>query len=242
MNKNIDVLILCGGEGKRLRKVSGKAPKPMVLIGNKPFLDIVINYFKSFGFKKFILSIGYKSDYIKKYYRLNKPEGIKMLFSKENQPLGTGGAVKKVKRLIQSKSFLVLNGDSFARVDIEKFVKFYRKKKAKALILLRTSRNGKDVGRVTINKNSELTNFSEKTIDNSSALMNSGIYLFDTEIFSYMPRKKVFSLEYDFFPQMIGKRVYGYKETGFFVDIGTPERYFAARKYLLKNSKRKDNK
>lgn len=235
MIKDIDVFILCGGKGKRLKKVSGCIPKPMVRFGKCPFLDIVINHFKKSGFKRFILGIGYKAHLIKKYYNEHKIPGIEIIFAHENQPLGTGGAVKKAQRLIKSRIFLVLNGDSFSEFDAADFIKFYQQKKAKALILLRKVKNNSDFGGITTDRSSAITCFSEKNPALRNNFINGGVYLFSKNIFSKMPKNVKFSLEYDFFPQMIGYGLYGYKKTGFFIDIGTPERYLAAKKHFLKN-------
>jgi D-glycero-alpha-D-manno-heptose 1-phosphate guanylyltransferase len=235
MIEDIDVFILCGGKGKRLKRVSGGIPKPMVRIGKLPFLDIVINYLKRSGFKRLILGIGYKAHFIKKYYNEHKIPGIKIIFSQEDRPLGTGGAVKKARRLIKSKVFLVLNGDSFSEFDAESFIKFYQQKKAKALILLRKEKNKRDFGGITIDKSSAITCFSEKNPELRNNFINCGVYLFSRNIFSMMPKNAQFSLEYDFFPGMAGKGLYGHKKPGFFIDIGTPERYFAAKKHFLKN-------
>lgn len=95
MLSDIDVFILCGGKGKRLKKISGKTPKPMVSVAGRPFLDILIEYLRRSGFKRFILGIGYQAEFIKKYYLQHKIPGADIIFSQENRPLGTGGAVKK---------------------------------------------------------------------------------------------------------------------------------------------------
>ncbi len=235
MISDIDVFILCGGEGKRLKKISGKIPKPMVRVGKSPFLDIIIYYLRGFGFKRFILGIGYQADFIKTYYRIHKIPGVEIVFSQENQPLGTGGAVKKAKRLIKNNLFFVLNGDSFSKFNAEKFIKFYKQKKARISILLRKVKNNQDFGAITINGRSEITCFSEKNSPMRNNFINGGIYLFSKKVFSWMPKNSKFSLEYDFFPKMIGKGLYGYKRSGFFIDIGTPQRYLIARKYFLNN-------
>ncbi len=235
MMKDIDVFILCGGEGKRLKAITGKIPKPMVSIGRRVFLDIMIDYLKKLGFRRFILGIGYQAHFIKKYYRRHKIPGIEIIFSQENQPLGTGGAVKKAKRLIRSEIFLVLNGDSFSKFNVANFIKFYKQKKARFLILLKKVRNSQDFGAVTFNRRSEITSFSEKNSTSRDNFINGGVYLFDKSVFQEMPPSRKFSLEHDFFPQMAGKRLYGYVDRGFFIDLGTPERYFVAEKYFLKN-------
>ncbi len=235
MIKEIDVFILCGGLGKRLKDISGNTPKPMVYIGGRPFLDIVIGYLREFGFKRIILGIGYQAQIIKKYYDEHKISGVEIVFSQENRSLGTGGAVKKAKRLIKSELFFVLNGDSFSEFNAEKFIEFYKQKKATALILLRKSKDNKDYGLITIDRRSEIIFFNEKGSFMRNSLINGGVYLFSKSVFSMMPKKEKFSLEYDLFPQMVGRGLYGCKEPGFFIDIGTPERYFAAKKYFSKN-------
>ncbi|MFH1245867.1 MAG: sugar phosphate nucleotidyltransferase, partial [Candidatus Omnitrophota bacterium] len=133
MIKETDVFILCGGEGKRLKEISGDVPKPMVCIDGHPFLDILIGHLRESGFKRFILGIGYRAQCIKHYYEGHKIPGVEIIFSRENMPLGTGGAVKKAKRLIKSDPFLVLNGDCFSEFNAESFVRFYKEKKAEAL-------------------------------------------------------------------------------------------------------------
>ncbi len=228
----IDVLILCGGEGKRLKKISGNTPKPMVKIGSKPFLDIVIDYLHKFGFKRFVLGIGYRADFIKEYYKECKIPGVEIVFSQEDTPLGTGGAVKKAKKFIKSPVFLVLNGDSFSKFNPEDFFKFHQQKKAEASILLRKAENNQDYGAILTDRESRITCFSEKNQLGSNKYINGGVYLFNKSVFSKMPKEDKFSLEYDFFPLMAGKGLYGYKKSGFFIDIGTPERFLAAKKYF----------
>jgi NDP-sugar pyrophosphorylase family protein len=235
MIKDIDVLILCGGAGSRLKKISGRVPKPMVRIGKLPFLDILIGYLKEQGFKRFILGLGYGAQYIKRYYSKHNIPGIEIKFSSEARPLGTGGAVKNAKRFIKSKIFLVLNGDSFSEFNADDLVAFYKQKKAGSLILLRKVKNSRDFGAVITGRGAEIVSFAEKNSKMLTSFVNGGIYLFSKSIFSVMPKKAMFSLEYDLFPQLIGKRLYGYKKAGFFIDIGTPKRYFAAKTYFLNN-------
>lgn len=235
MIKDIDCFILCGGKGKRLKKITGKVPKPMASIGKRPFLDIVICHLRRLGFKRFVLGVGYGADFIKKYYSKNKIPGVEVVFSKETKPLGTGGALKKAGRLIKSKVFLVINGDSFSDFNPREFIRFYRQKKASALILLRKMENSNDYGLVSVNPRSEVVFYNEKASKNWRGFINSGVYLFSKKIFSMMPGKPVFSLEYDFFPSIVGRGFYGYKGSGFFIDIGTPDRYLKAKEYFLKN-------
>lgn len=206
----------------------------MVKIGKKPFLDIILEYLSNFGFRRFILGIGYKAEFFKKYYSENNPKGLDISFSEELNPLGTGGAVKKAKRLIKSKTFLVLNGDSFCEFDPVDFLKFHKRKKALVSMLLRKVENGADYGEVQFDKNARITGFKEKDIGSRNCFINAGLYIIDKTAFEMMPRKQEFSIEKDFFPALAGKKFFGYIKSGFFIDIGTPERYLKANEYFIK--------
>jgi len=231
----IDVYILCGGLGKRLRKLSLNLPKPMIPVRGKPFLDILIDYMYSFGFRRFILGTGYKADIIRKYYTNNPKKNVSIVLSKESKPLGTGGAVKKAQKLIKSNIFFVLNGDSFCDFNPLIFLKFHKSKNSSLSILLRKINNGKDYGEVNFDKSFRILGFNEKNKKAKQCWINAGVYLFDRKAFNFMPVKKAFSLELDFFPQMIKNKIYGYTKSGCFLDIGTPERYLTVERYLGKH-------
>jgi NDP-sugar pyrophosphorylase family protein len=232
--EGIDVLILCGGMGKRLKKISGPLPKPMVKIGERPFLDIIINYLASFGFRRFILGTGYRADIIEDHYSRKPKKGLSILFCREKKPLDTGGAVKKARISIKSRFFFVINGDSFCKFEPFKFISFHKKKKALVSILLRKELKGSDYGQVKIDRASRITSFNEKNQKAKDCLINAGVYIFDSRIFKFMPSGSKFSLERDLFPKLSGGGIFGYRNTGFFIDIGTPERYLKAKKYLAR--------
>jgi len=235
--KYIDVFILCGGFGKRLRKLNLDVPKPMAKMGDKHFLDIIIAYMANFGFRRFILGLGYKADFIMKYYSNKPEESLKIIFSHEKNPLGTGGAVKKAKKLISSRNFFVLNGDSFCQFNPQDFLSFHRRKKALATILLkRLSDDAKDYGKVKIDRLFRITSFQEKNGNAKKCLINSGVYLFDKKIFNLMTCQDNFSLEHDLFPDLAGNGLFGYIDPGYFIDIGTPKRYFKAKRHFSKEN------
>jgi len=224
----IDVFILCGGLGTRLRSISKGFPKSMVRINDRPFLDIIINYLAGFGFKRFILGVGYKADKIAGYYKNNKILGLNILFSKEDSPLGTGGAVKKARRLFKSSTVLIVNGDSFCKFDPLKFLSLHKQRKAAISILLRKVPEIKDYGSIKIDKNCRILGFCEKTNFLKRAWINAVIYAFEKKIFNKMPKKMRFSLETDFFPKILEEKCFGFVYNDVFIDIGTPERYSRA--------------
>jgi len=229
----VDVVILCGGMGTRLKTVVDGKPKPMAEIDNRPFIDILIGYISTFGFQRFILCTGYKAESIQEYYKSKKCE-VEILIIKEQELLGTGGAVKNVQPLIGSNPFLVLNGDSFLDMDLCKFVEFHLEKKALLSIALINTKDAKSYGSIEVDNSGRITEFCEKKEKNQESIINAGIYLFNREIFSLMPSARKFSLEYDFFPKIVNREIYGYLTKGLFIDIGTPERY-AKAKQLLKD-------
>jgi NDP-sugar pyrophosphorylase family protein len=224
--REIDVVILCGGLGKRLRPTF-KGPKVLAKIGEKAFLDILIDNLLMHGFKNIILSVGYLKEQIKNYfnYDYNKSHDCLITFSEEKEPLGTGGALKKAKTRIISNPFMVVNGDSICKVNFRSFIEFHIEKKALISMVLVHSNTTRDYGNVVLNESQKITDFNEKIAGKSDNLVNAGIYLMKKEIFTYMPKQKKFSLEYELFPQIIKNRFYGFLTESELIDIGTPERY-----------------
>src|SRR3989338_5545846 len=131
----VDALILCGGLGTRLKGVVKDVPKVMAQVDGVPFLNLIISYLKKQGIKRVILATGYKAADVEKYFRENN-QGIVIDFSREAEPLGTGGAVKNAGPIITSDPFFVLNGDSFCACDLKKFLKFHTTKKADASLIV----------------------------------------------------------------------------------------------------------
>lgn len=230
---DIDAVILCGGRGMRLRPVVNDRPKVMAKIDSQPFLDLLIAYLRGFGFKRFILCIGYKGSFIKDYYIKKIKNSGTIVFSSEKSPMGTGGALKKARKLIQSNPFLVLNGDSFIRADIQKFIKSHSDRDAHISVILKKSSSTKDYGSVDIDSASRIIDFQEKNKAGKPAYINCGIYLCGQEIFDLMPKSKKFSLERDFFPKMTKGGFYGHVVNSAFIDIGTPEKYNKAKRSRL---------
>lgn len=228
----IDVLILCGGFGTRLRPTVGDSQKVMAKIDDRPFLDIILDYVMKEGFQHVVLCAGYKSESLEGYYK-NKNSPLIIEFSKEEEPLGTGGAVKHARKFIQSNPFLVLNGDSFCPVRLKEFVGFHKNKKALASVVVSRVKDAGDFGAIDMESDDRITAFKEKT-EKTLSYVNAGVYCFDRNVFHHIPQEDKFSMEKDFFPKLIGQGFFGYKTNKDFIDIGTPERYQAAKQLLRK--------
>ncbi len=231
VTSEIDVLILCGGFGSRLKSVIDDRPKPMAEIKNRPFLDILIDFAASFGFKRYILCIGYKGDFIKQYYKENK-RGLLFVFQEEKEPLGTGGAIKNAEPMIRSERFLVMNGDSICTVNMKDFLAFHMRKGGIASIVQTTIENADDYGVIRLDENQRVTSFSEKDSNEGSGLINAGVYIFEKAALREIPPQEKCSLEYQIFPRIIHRGVYGYITDNRLFDIGTPSRLAIARKYI----------
>lgn len=239
---SIDAIILCGGKGTRLRSVVNDRPKPMALIHDRPFLDILIDYLITYSMGKIILSTGFKSQFIRDYYE-NERKIPNLVFSDEDIPLGTAGALRKACKLVSSDLILVLNGDSFCEVDLKDLINFHKFKKASISLVLskvdsslnQNAAGNFNFGTVLINENSEIQSFKEKVSTEGVVYVNSGVYLIQRKLLSLIPDNVKFSLEYDFFPDLINNSFYGYVTNQSFIDIGTKERFQNALKMLKRN-------
>ncbi|MDD5489587.1 MAG: nucleotidyltransferase family protein [Candidatus Moranbacteria bacterium] len=227
--ENIDVLVLCGGKGTRLRPVVSDKPKALADVGGKPFIEILLDILASEGFHRVILGVGYLKEEVKNHFQANPRKDLKIEFSEEDTPLGTGGAVKKAKPLIKSDHFLVLNGDSLASVDFNEFYQSHLDKKAMlSLALANVADDSSSYGRVMLASDNRIASFNEK-----QNLVSAGVYLMRKDVFDFMPAENSFSLEHDFFPK-ITEASYGFVSDKGFIDIGTPERYRQANRLFSK--------
>ncbi len=227
----IDVVILCGGYGKRLQGVVKDIPKPMAKIKHRPFLSILIDFITNYGFKRFILCTGYKSEIIEGYYR-QKVNNLTIEFSREKEPLGTGGAIKNAENYIKSNPFLVVNGDSFCKINLKEFVDFHFRRDALISIAVTNTDICDDYGTINIDDSHRIIEFNEKVKGYKNRLINAGFYLLQREVFLLMPEKNNFSIERDFFPKIIKRNLYAFETQESLIDIGTPERYEKAKNLL----------
>lgn len=171
-------IILAGGHGKRLKPITDYVPKPLVTIKNIPIIEWQIRYLKKHGISEVIICTGYKTKMIENYLSMKKM-GIKIKYSIERSPLGTGGAIKKAINMINDKSFFVINGDVITNIDLRKVAK---KPNSIASIELRTK-----FGTLETNGN-KISKFKEKK-EISGLWMNAGIYYLQKEILKDLPNK-----------------------------------------------------
>lgn len=227
----MQALILAGGPGKRMWPLTNLVPKPLLPINNKPFLVYQMNFLKRQGIENIILAIGHKGRLIKKCLGNGKNLGVQIVYSEEKFPLGTGGAIKQAENLIKNNCIFILNGDTFADVNLKKMLKFHQRNKQPITIAVVEVDNPGRFGQVKINNKNLIINFKEKTQRNQRSLINAGIYIFQKKILKKIPLNKKISLEKDIFPTLIGQ-IAAFRSKGYFIDIGIPKDYQKAKKEL----------
>jgi D-glycero-alpha-D-manno-heptose 1-phosphate guanylyltransferase len=216
-------IILAGGMGTRLSSVVTDVPKPMAPVGGKPFLEYVILSLAAQGLKEIILSVGYKKETIQSYFEDGSRWKVKIVYSEEDAPLGTGGALREALKIADETNCLILNGDTFNSLNFQDMVDFHTSRDSLMTIALAYKRNVQRYGSVKTNDSGEITGFLEKN-EHGSGYINRGAYVASGVILAHMPVGP-FSLENDLFHKLIGLGFFGFITHGLFTDIGIPSTY-----------------
>jgi len=227
-----EAIILAGGKGTRLKGILDDRQKTMAVVCGKPFIEWILLSLKKQGVKKTVICTGYLSETVESYFGNKRDIGMEIKFSREEFPLGTAGALRKALNKTNSKQLLVLNGDSYFKLDLKGFLKNHIERKAKVSIILTPIKDVSRYGFVKIGEGGEVLAFMEKTDEERTGLVNAGAYIFEREIIEKIPEEKKVSLEIDIFPDLIGKGLYSRLYEGLFVDIGTPESFDKAEEIL----------
>jgi len=220
------VIILCGGEGTRLRPLTLSTPKPMLPIGYKPILEHTMQFYSNQGFHNFILSLGYLAEHIMKYFGNGSVQNANINYVTEKHPLGTGGALKNSENFINS-TFICTYGDVFfGNINLKELVQFHKEKQALGTIVLWKARDARRFGLVEMDKDNRITEFTEKPKYMTAGLINAGLYILEPEIFKFIPKNRTISLENDVVTELVKKEnLYGFVHSGYWADVGLPEDY-----------------
>ncbi|MGB6199016.1 MAG: nucleotidyltransferase family protein [Candidatus Acidiferrales bacterium] len=227
--EDMRAVLLVGGLGTRLQTVLPSTPKPMALIGNTPFLELLILQLRSQGIRRMVMCTGHLADQIEAEFGDGHKWGVSIDYSKESQPLGTAGALKFAERYLpQDSDFLVMNGDSFLEMDFRRFIHFHRQQSGLISMAVRKVPDAARYGTVQMDVKNRVIGFSEKTGTHRPGVINGGVYIFNHAIMARLPGGTV-SLEKDIFPGLLERGVYALEQNGIFIDIGTPEDYARAQ-------------
>jgi len=230
-NKTLDVsaVLLVGGKGTRLRSVVPSAPKPMAALGGQSFLELLVRQLRSQGIRRLVMCSGYLAEQIEEKFGDGSAWDVSIAYSREQEPMGTGGAVKLARPHFDvHPDFLVMNGDSFLETDFARLVQFHRERKGLASMAVVPVEDAGRYGTVRVDSGNRVTGFTEKTGAGAAGLINAGVYVFNREVFEHIPEGPA-SLEKDVFPGVLERGVYALEQSGIFIDIGTPEDYARAR-------------
>ena len=228
----IDIIVLAGGMGTRLKSVIDDIPKPMAPIGNIPFLTYLLRSMNAPFINKIIFSTGYRSEVIEQYFK-EEFDGLHLEYAREEEPLGTGGAIKMALSHTETETVMVLNGDTMFNINYEALLSFHRNRGADISIAMRKVENESRYGAMYIDEDGRVTEFAEKAyID--SGYINGGIYLINKDLFTTLTLPEKFSLEHDLFAKhLVDLEIYGLPfDSSYFIDIGIPEDYERACKEL----------
>lgn len=223
-----EAVILAGGFGTRLSHVVSDVPKPMAPVYGKPFLTYLIDRLVEAGVSRVILATGYKHECIETYFG-TQYRGVEIVYSNEDTPLFTGGAILQAAAKIQSDEFVVLNGDTLFDIDLQKLYEFHTQRHANLSIALRYVTDTSRYGSVTC-VNDNIIAFHEKTESAGAGDINGGIYAIDTAWLTSLDLPTKFSFEKELMQPLAGDpHFYGLRFNTYFIDIGVPEDYYRAQ-------------
>jgi len=229
--------ILIGGQGTRLRPFTLEAPKPLLPVLNRPFLEYQFRVLKTHGVREAVLCVSYRAEDFRRAFGDGRRLGMKLSYVKEALPLGTGGAVKNAEKWLGGGTSLILNGDVLNAFDIRAFLRFHRARRAEISIALSRVKDPTLYGLVLTDAEGRVRRFLEKPSwdEVETNTINAGAYLFEPSVFGHIPPGKTYSLERGLFPERLaaGAKLGGWVAPGYWIDIGTVEKYLQVHLDLI---------
>ena len=229
-------LILVGGEGTRLRPLTCNTPKAMVPVLNIPFLEHVIRHLQKHKVEDIFLAQGHLAQPIESYLGDGSQLGVRLSYVVEEIPLGTAGAIRYAERYLD-EAFLAMNGDIFSDLDISAMMALHRERKAKVTIALTPVDDPTAYGLIETDEQSKILRFLEKPRwdEVTTNMINAGTYIIEPEVLAQIPPGRKVSIERETFPLILsqGEPVYAYPCSMYWLDMGTPYKYFQLHRDLL---------
>jgi mannose-1-phosphate guanylyltransferase len=222
----MQALILAGGEGTRLRPLTTTVPKPVVPLVDRPFIRFMIDWLHGHGVDDIVMSCGHLASGVRNVLGDGSALGITLRYVEEPRPLGTGGALKYAEPLLDDR-FLMLNGDVLTDLDLTAQMEHHVRTDATATLALTPVDDPSAYGLVRTRKSGEVTEFVEKPAPDQIDTQNisAGAYVLERAVFDMLEPDQPASIERDVFPRLVGEGLYGCVSEGYWLDIGTPERY-----------------
>jgi NDP-sugar pyrophosphorylase family protein len=228
---HITTAILAGGFGTRLRSALADRPKGLAEIRGRPFLAYLLDQLASAGVRYVVLCTGYLGEQVHSCFG-DSYESLHLVYSQELSPLGTAGALRLAMPLFKSDPVLVMNGDSFCKADLRAFATWHSEHRSDATLLLTEVSDTGRYGRVNVDNEGLIHSFYEKGDKSGPGWINAGVYLLSLRLLLTISESRPVSLEREIFPDWVGRGLYGYRNLGDFLDIGTPETYAEADRFF----------
>ena len=240
-------MILAAGFGTRLKPITDNLPKPLFPVLNRPILEHTLQFLSKQSIREIAINLHHQPEKIIDYFGDGKDFGVNLHYSKEEEILGTAGGIKKLQSFLKDETFLVINSDVLADIDLNNALEFHKEKKSKLTLVVRQDSNTEKYKPILRTEEGRIVNFLGHTINNSdptTQVMFTGIQIMEPDIFSRIPENKFCGTTEDVFPGMIKDElpVYGYLHEGYWIDMGTRETYIQAQvdamdgKLLLKTT------
>ncbi|MFB3813631.1 MAG: nucleotidyltransferase family protein [Terriglobales bacterium] len=234
MRRDLQVVILAGGLGTRLRPITERVPKPMVPVGGQPFLQYILEHLVAQGFARSLLLLGYLGEQVYDYFGDGSRFGLALEYAQEHQPLGTAGAVRNAFDQLEEE-FVLLYGDSFLPIDYREVVDAFYEKPCEGLVIGYDNQHS-DTGvkhNLAIDSSGYVMRYDKSGVGADLTLVEAGVLCFRRDVFAALPPGQAISLEQEIFPELIARRqLRAFITPQRFYDIGTFERLqeFAAIK------------
>lgn len=227
-----EAVVLAGGFGTRLRSVVQDLPKPMAPVGQRPFLEIVLDELVHAGVQRCVLAVGYKRETIEAHFGAAY-RGMALAYSIEDEPLGTGGGIRQAVDMLEGDACLVLNGDTLFRVDLAQLSQGFTERSSLLTVALKEMRDFDRYGTVVLEEDGIISGFREKQPMNRG-LINGGVYALSKDLFALKELPSVFSFEAEILEAEVDRhRFHGQAFDAYFIDIGIPEDYARAQVELV---------
>jgi mannose-1-phosphate guanylyltransferase len=231
----MQAVVLAGGQGTRIRPLTHQVPKPVIPLCGRPFLLFMLDWLERYGVSEVILCCGFGAQRVERTLG-RRYSGLELNYLYEPAPLGTAGPVRlAADHDLLADQFLTLNGDILCDIDLSELYSWHTTHSGCATLTLVEVDDASSYGSVELNPDSSVTRFTEKGTDQPDAAtaINAGVYLLERQIAEMIEPGRAVSFESEVFPSLIGHGLYGFETKGYWIDIGTPQRYLEATYDLL---------
>lgn len=236
-------MVMCAGEGTRLRPLTLERPKPLMPLANKPVLQYTLENLRKHGITEVVVNVSYLGDQIRNHFKDGAALGMKIHYSPEEKPWGTAGGVKRAESYFlkhDDPDFLITSGDGLTDIDFARVVREHKKKKALGTMVLKRVDQRFEYGVTLTDSKGRIKKFVEKPLfgDFFSNQVNTGIYIFHRDIFKHIPAKTFYDFGKQVWPELLKKKklIYGVETDCFWTDIGNIPEYRRAQRMLMEGT------